>query len=371
MAERFSSAVIYDAVIDDDCFAALPTLLAAHFGARSALLGWHNKARGADLLADSGYFSRDHLDTYATQFAMEDPWLHASENPAMQNRAINLERLVPVPVYEKSFFYNEFIREIGDDSVRAMGVRTQNRFGIGLVALHRGKQQEGFLDDDVAALDREARHLRRMLAIRSRFEAQGRHSATLEAVLDSMRDAALLVGPDQMVSYVNHAADAMLRRGDLLALQQRRLSTAGRASHTRLQAAIAAACDAGAPTAGAVLLDRRDGRSAVATLTPFKLPHGRREALLLTHDDDGAANELGPQLQRLFRLTRSEAEIAVRIGDGLSVAEIAAERQVGGETIRSQVKALMAKLGCRRQSEVVALVKTIPLPPTGELNVRI
>ena len=112
-----------------------------------------------------------------------------------------------------------------------------------------------------------------------------------------------------------------------------------------------------------MLLERRDGRTAVTTVTPFKLPHHKGQALLLTHDDGPAADELAPQLRRLFRLTQSEAEIAVRIGDGLTLAEIAAERRVSPDTIRSQAKALMAKLGCRRQSEVVALVKTIPLPP--------
>ena len=53
----------------------------------------------------------------------------------------------------------------------------------------------------------------------------------------------------------------------------------------------------------------------------------------------------------------------MRVGEGSTVQEMADERQVRPDTVRSQLKALMAKLGCRRQSEVVALIKAIPLPP--------
>ena len=89
MTVRFSSSLIYDAVFDDELFRNLPVLLAQHFGAKSCLLAWHNKNGGADLLADSGYYQRAVLERYATEFAMHDPWLHASESPALQNKAIN------------------------------------------------------------------------------------------------------------------------------------------------------------------------------------------------------------------------------------------------------------------------------------------
>jgi DNA-binding CsgD family transcriptional regulator len=227
------------------------------------------------------------------------------------------------------------------------------------------------LDQDVAELDGEARHLRRMLAIRSRFEGLGARSATLEAVLDTMRDAALLVDSGRRITYANRAGEALLRQGELLVVERGRLGAARQPSHTTLVAAIAAACDPSASCAGAVRLERRDGRTSVTTVTPFKLPHRKGQALLLTHDDGTGTHQLALQLRRLFGLTRSEAQIAVRIGDGLAIAEIAAERRVAADTIRSQVKSLMAKLGCRRQSEVVALTKTIPLPPPEGIDVRI
>ncbi|HET9427228.1 MAG TPA: LuxR C-terminal-related transcriptional regulator [Allosphingosinicella sp.] len=348
-------------MFDDELFRNLPVLLAQHFGAKSCLLAWHNKNGGADLLADSGYYQRSDLERYATEFAMHDPWLHASESPALQNKAINLEQLVPVPVYEQSFFYNEFIREMGDDNVRAMGIRTDSSFGIGIIALHRGKTQETFMDEEVRALDQDAKHLRRMLAIRSRFEAQGRQSATYEAVLDHMRDAAILVGEDRRVSFANLAAETLLKQGHVLIVKCGRICPAGRDGAARMQTAIEAACAPGAAVATAVLLERSDGRNAVMTVTPFKLPHGSRQALLLIHDDKVAAEELGPQLRQLFGLTQSEAAIAMRVGDGLTVIDIACERGVAAETIRSQMKTMMAKLGCHRQSEVVALIKAIPL----------
>lgn len=55
-------------------------------------------------------------------------------------------------------------------------------------------------------------------------------------------------------------------------------------------------------------------------------------------------------------LTAAEAAIARGLGEGLTVAQLAANREVSVHTVRTQLKAAMAKLGVRRQAELVALV---------------
>lgn len=359
---RIPTPDVYDALTDSDTFEALPALLARRFGARSALLAWHHADGGEATMADSGYFEPGHLRDYAATFAPHDPWLTAARARGLAGVTLNLERLVPVPAYESSFFYNEFIRAIGDDTVRAIGAMTANRFGTGLIALHRGKAQESFVDDDVAKLDREARHLRRMLAVRARIAAHGRRSQALEAILDSIRDSALLVQPDGILFYANAAAERTLERAEALRLRQRRLRAAASTGDRWLQQALQAATRANEPEAGAVLLDRRSGPPLVATVTPFRSPDGRRFALVLAHDDQGPVDSLAPELRRLFRLTQAESEIALRLADGLTPVEIAEERAASPQTVRTQVKSVCAKLGCRRQSEVVALIKSLPLP---------
>jgi DNA-binding CsgD family transcriptional regulator len=62
------------------------------------------------------------------------------------------------------------------------------------------------------------------------------------------------------------------------------------------------------------------------------------------------------QLAELFGLGRREAELAINLADGLSLAEAGAALGLTIETTRNYSKRLYAKLGVRGQAEVVRLV---------------
>lgn len=57
-------------------------------------------------------------------------------------------------------------------------------------------------------------------------------------------------------------------------------------------------------------------------------------------------------LMDLYDLTAAEAEVAASIGSGLSVDDIAQQRGVSKHTVYCQVKAILAKMGVARQSDL-------------------
>jgi DNA-binding CsgD family transcriptional regulator len=61
-------------------------------------------------------------------------------------------------------------------------------------------------------------------------------------------------------------------------------------------------------------------------------------------------------VQSLFDLTPAEARVARRLSAGDTVEEIAAASGLSATTVRNQVRGVLAKTGCRRQAEVVALL---------------
>jgi DNA-binding CsgD family transcriptional regulator len=61
-------------------------------------------------------------------------------------------------------------------------------------------------------------------------------------------------------------------------------------------------------------------------------------------------------LQGLFDLTPAEARIARGIGEGRTIDTIAGAFGVSRETVRNQLKAVLAKTGLRRQVELAALL---------------
>jgi len=61
-------------------------------------------------------------------------------------------------------------------------------------------------------------------------------------------------------------------------------------------------------------------------------------------------------LQGLFDLTPAEARVARGIGEAQSVEAIAELIGTSRETVRTQLKAVLAKTGASRQSELVSLL---------------
>ncbi|QUS40342.1 helix-turn-helix transcriptional regulator [Tardiphaga alba] len=67
-------------------------------------------------------------------------------------------------------------------------------------------------------------------------------------------------------------------------------------------------------------------------------------------------------LQGLFDLTPAEARVAHSVGSAVRIEEIASVLGVSRETVRAQLKSVLAKTGMRRQGELISLLagKTLP-----------
>jgi len=81
--------------------------------------------------------------------------------------------------------------------------------------------------------------------------------------------------------------------------------------------------------------------------------------LLVAFDPEIRQAPPADMLMRMFALTRAEAEVAIRIGCGKRVAEIAADRSVKVETVRSHSKMVFAKTRTHSQAELAALLSRL------------
>lgn len=64
-------------------------------------------------------------------------------------------------------------------------------------------------------------------------------------------------------------------------------------------------------------------------------------------------------LRIAYGLTRAESDVAIMIGNGATLHEIAEVRQVSIETVRSILKSILNKTGLRRQAELAAMVVSL------------
>jgi DNA-binding CsgD family transcriptional regulator len=82
-------------------------------------------------------------------------------------------------------------------------------------------------------------------------------------------------------------------------------------------------------------------------------------ALLLIVDPEQEPEPATALLRRLFGLTRTEAEVAVRIVRGADLKEIAQELSVSLATVRTHLQHVFDKTDSHRQSELVRRLLTL------------
>ena len=82
-----------------------------------------------------------------------------------------------------------------------------------------------------------------------------------------------------------------------------------------------------------------------------RLPH----AVLIVNAPRRDRAGVGQLLTLLYGLTAAEADIAVRLFDGKSRQDIAAERRVAAETLRGQIKRIHAKCGVDGEAALMRL----------------
>jgi DNA-binding CsgD family transcriptional regulator len=106
------------------------------------------------------------------------------------------------------------------------------------------------------------------------------------------------------------------------------------------------------PNSDAVLIPAPAELREAGSTGPFP------EAVMIAYCrfETGGTGERSAHFARLFNLPPREAELAIALADGLSIAEAAAAMGLTLETARNYTKRLYAQLGVRGQTELVGLI---------------
>jgi DNA-binding CsgD family transcriptional regulator len=288
-----------------------------------------------------------------------DPLAHRSVH-APVGSWMNDWRLFGAQGFARSEWYNDFLRRHGNHAVLAcMAVREGDLMAT--LSLQRALGQPAFTEDDERRLAPVLPHLRR---------ASQLHFATAGAVLEHVAQAVWVLDEAGRVALANRCAqqDAGLlfkvRHG---VLEPRAQSARWRVALRRATAAAGARADwlllAADPQGPVAVL--------VAPLTPqaaLARPFQKPMAVVMAQLRPGATSATGEDpLVTLHGLTAAEARVARRLGAGRSVAEIADEARRSPATVRVQLKSAFAKLGVRRQVDLVRLVNALALPQLPKL----
>jgi DNA-binding CsgD family transcriptional regulator len=263
--------------------------------------------------------------------------------------------------YRADPFVTDFFEVAGLHHAAATAIIVPNADFL-VFQVQRRTGAKPFAPADIAQLDALRPHLARagMLAARWRLERLTAATAALElvdlpaAVLDLRGSVlaanGLIEGLESTVEWLPGNRIALADQTANILLQQAiaDLSHPARASVRSVPIRAKGACEAAIghviPATGAAR-DFFGGGFGILVITRLSAP---------------APLDIG-LLQGLFDLTASEARLASRIAEGLTLDHIAARTAISYETVRSQLKAVFAKTGAKRQSELAALLARLPL----------
>ena len=351
--------LILEAATDDAAFNVVAHHVGQLLGARSGVLHWQSLGEPLEEVSYSGHFSDEQMEVFANHFSDADLWASAISSPYAVDRVWNCDALVSSRTYEMSRIYNEWIRPMGDDTFHCLG----GMFRIGSVTaklgFHRARTQGPFGDEEIATLGRYLGQIRQVVVVREKLASAARREADLAATQNALGYGLLTLSLDGKVREQNRAAEAMLTCSDDLLVRGGRLIAGSSSEARKLAAAISAAASGETAHLGALRISKGRGGHYELSIVPT-WSDGRRHIVVVIHDQDTADPSMQQRLRTMYQLTKAEADIALDLAAGRTVADLAQSRQTETGTVRNQIKAIAAKLGCSRQAEIAARVSEIP-----------
>jgi DNA-binding CsgD family transcriptional regulator len=300
--------------------------------------------------------------SYEAHYTKLNPWREHGQRLYVQGRVLLSEELCPVRWLRHSEFYG-FARQLeGVHCTGAVIVRRGDQ-AMTLTAM-RAERKGGFDEPARRMTELLLPHLTRVQTVQQQLQLQ---TASL-SVLDGLAVAVLLLGLHGQALYSNPAAEEILRRGDGLALRNGILVTSDSRATAALRHAIKTAASPGrgldCPAAIRVPCPPRH-RDYHVVVTPVlnRMPQfvglpAPAIAVLIT--DPHASPMTSNVIRKLYGLTPKEAELAAKLGAGLSLEEAADSLVIRYETARTHLRRIFVKTDTKRQSELVLLLARLP-----------
>lgn len=349
-----ATARLIEAIHDSEAFTDVIGELAKSIGARSYFGGFGLEGGLGDFAIDNGWWSPEQIAIYGNEFIAHDPCVDAMLSNWRPQEVLDLESLIGGRQFEQSLLYQGFIRPIGDDTYRALGVPFEVANGKGAVTFQRGRNQSKFSDEDKATLARAAPALAQLFAARGKLVSLEASAQRHRGLADSFGRPLINVLPNGRLVEANTAGIEFLRRGEVLELHDGLVRPpAIQLRQPFYNALIQVAALPGSGMSG-IRLSRYDAPPDEAIALP--MPDGS----ILLEIMPFVAPDISADLKRIYGLSPSEAQIAGLLCDGYSTGEISELRDTSIHTVRLQVRSIAAKMGCSRQVDIVRRIAALP-----------
>ncbi|MDJ0853083.1 MAG: hypothetical protein QNK04_32330 [Myxococcota bacterium] len=298
------------------------------------------------------------------------PWGSLDDEQFRVRFAFGSETRPDLPV-EEAPFYLDFMKpqDLAAESPLCHVIASHEKRPIAGIVIYRRCGSRAFEPEDFELLDSLVPHLARAYAIHVQHATTRHERSALTEVIDRLPVGVILLDAEGRVVLKNRSVDQILDLRDGFFLDQGRPRVADSRENRSLQKLISevsrSAPDiAHAGGSGVLCVTRASGRRAFPIWVGKLLapaPDNRTDeaqSILFIADPDRGQISTTLVLESLYALTPAEAELVRLLAEGCSLDQVAEERGVTMNTVRSQLKQVFCKTDTSRQGELVHLVLT-------------
>ena len=331
-----------------------------------AMLICHDQSNGVSRIREAHNVDSDFWPLYVDQLGRENPWYGRPSFAESADRVLIGDDILNGAELRTTKFYKEFLEPLGLAHTLHATIATSGSRQLNLL-IGRPDSMGPYSAVDVDLLQPMVGHLQRAWKIHNSNAEQGFvEQATVEA-LNLLSVGIFMVDEKGKVLSMNASGQAIIDQADGL-----------RIGHVGLEAS-----ETGKLVTPQGLLDSLDRRDT-DEIPPVKAsavsrPSGRRPysllvcpfagtadsfdeskkraALVFVSDPDDATSHYSADFLRdVYKLTPAEARVALMVGQGHRVLDIAEQLTISVHTARTHLKRVFEKTGVERQAELVQLV---------------
>lgn len=322
------------------------------------LMVW-DKVTNDVLIGESIGLDASIKEAYETHYVDQDPTKALIGNIApgqwyLDERHYGRERI------RHDDFYQDFMVSCGMSSIMCCPLLRTETIQTTL-SFQAAIDRPLYGDNEVAALNPFLPHLVTAVRLRARYDDLARMAQLGQQVLDSIPRGVLVIDVHGKVMLANTAGENWLR--DVQSPFARQAMVHQSRVGAQLVTLAARICGDTGIAVDSVTLEPLGGARSTRLIGmplndshPLALTQNRRVGVVVIHEPDSGLTPTEDLLRHLFRLTSAECRLVAEMARHDSTAEIAEAIGVGVETIRSQIKSILAKTGAANQR---ALVRTM------------
>ncbi len=294
-------------------------------------------------------------------------WFESASSTLLKDGVCDDRGLVPADELEGTEFFQVFLRGIETRYGMAFNLASGADAPVAAITVNRDRRYGSFRADELRFAKRLLPHVRNVYRLQQQLSWAESVAAGFRAALDHLDFGVCLLDKYGAAVFSNPAAQRLCAEQSGITQVGGRLRVVWHPDQDALKQAIDRAC-AGLIAASPQPLPLHDkyGTAAamllllpVPPMTTMTWSEPRTAVVAFIKPLKSQPKAAADTLRTLFGLTAAETQLAVLLSEGLTLRGASERMGKSINTVRSQLRALLAKTNARRQAELLQLIANL------------